>query len=300
MYKSELNSQYIDLPPHPSLTTINKPKDLSANVTDAPACGKCAMVDETPLDKYKKISSKKGEKNDRKTIPFWTQNPNILFDPVYIWEFFPSDGMTFEQKLNAITRMVLVLTIISFLYTQKTRILFIAFFTVLAICLLYYTQPKPILSKLHKEGFSNFGPDPNMPPLGDYHKKPTPITKMDIPTPENPFSNVLMTDYDFNPNKPPAIPCFTKEGHNTILEEAKTMVIKNNPGQPDIADKLFTDLGDQMTFEQSLQPFYSNPATTIPNDQAAFADFCYGTMISAKEGNMQALARSNPPRHNMI
>jgi hypothetical protein len=65
-----------------------------------------------------------------------------------------------------------------------------------------------------------------------------------------------------------------------------------NPGQPDIVDKLFTDLGDKLVFEQSMQQFVSNPSTTIPNDQSAFAEFCYGNMISCKEGNEFACARN--------
>jgi hypothetical protein len=31
---------------------------------------------------------------------------------------------------------------------------------------------------------------------------------------------------------------------------------------------------------------------TIPNDQGAFAEFCYGSMISCKEGNNFACARN--------
>jgi hypothetical protein len=74
------------------------------------------------------------------------------------------------------------------------------------------------------------------------------------------------------------------------------MVIEANPGQPTIADKLFQDLGNEFVFEQSMRPFHSNPATTIPNDQGAFADFCYGSMVSCKEGNLFACAR-NLSRH---
>jgi len=270
-------------------------------------CGSTTMGDDdNPLAKLKrKSSSSKCGKNANATlstrIPFWTENPNVLFDPKYAFEFFPSDGMTFEQKLNAITRMVLVLTVISFVYTQKSRILYISGITLLAIFLLFFSQSESALQKGkgRREGMTSFAPDPNLPPQGDYHKKPVPPTVFDKPTPENPLSNVLLTDYDYNPKRPPAMPAFTKEGKNAILDQAKQMVIKNNPGQPDIAEKLFTDLGDQMVFEESLQPFYSNASTTIPNDQAAFADFCYGSMISAKEGNMQALGRSNPPRHTM-
>jgi hypothetical protein len=108
----------------------------------------------------------------------------------------------------------------------------------------------------------------------------------------NPFSNVLMTDYDYNPNKKPAPPAFNENVNNKILKEAKQLVVDANPDQPDIADKLFKDLGEQLVFEQSLRQFNSNPNTTIPNDQGAFAEFCYGSMISCKEGNNFACARN--------
>ena len=85
--------------------------------------------------------------------------------------------------------------------------------------------------------------------------------------------------------------------HNGSLENAKKLVVEANPDQPDIADKLFKDLGEQYTFEQSLRPFHSNPSTTVPNDQKAFSEFCYGSMVSCKEGNPFACSR-NMPRYN--
>ena len=72
-----------------------------------------------------------------------------------------------------------------------------------------------------------------------------------------------------------------------------------NPSQPDLADKLFRDLGEQYVFEQSLRPFYSTASSTIPNDQQAFAEFCYGSMVSCKEGNPFACAR-NLTRHTNV
>jgi hypothetical protein len=118
----------------------------------------------------------------------------------------------------------------------------------------------------------------------------------DSTTSSNPFSNVLNSDYDLNPHKKPAPPSYNSIVNNNILDQAKQLVIESNPDQPDIADKLFKDLGDQYTFEQSLRPFHSNPSTTIPNDQQAFSEFCYGSMISCKENNMFACAR-NLARH---
>ena len=119
----------------------------------------------------------------------------------------------------------------------------------------------------------------------------------DKPDSSNPFSNVLITDYEYNPNKKPAPPAFNENINDQILTQAKKIVNELNPGQPDISDKLFRDLGEQYVFEQSLRQFTSNPITTIPNDQTGFAEFCYGSMISAKDGNLFAAAR-NLPRHN--
>ena len=48
-----------------------------------------------------------------KNIPFWGENPNVLFMPKYLMEFFPVEDMTYEQKLNAITRSVIILTLLT-------------------------------------------------------------------------------------------------------------------------------------------------------------------------------------------
>jgi hypothetical protein len=114
----------------------------------------------------------------------------------------------------------------------------------------------------------------------------------DTPTSKNPFSNVLVTDYEFNPQKKPALPSYPEDVNNEILFQAKKLVNEMNPSQPNLSDKLFKGLGDEMDFEQSLRQFNSNPATTIPNDQRAFAEFCYGSMVSCKEGNLFACAKN--------
>ena len=64
------------------------------------------------------------------------------------------------------------------------------------------------------------------------------------------------------------------------------MVSECHPDFPDIDKKLFRDLGDNIEFHNSMIPFNSNPNTEIPNDQNAFAKFCYGDMPSFKEAHM--------------
>lgn len=230
-------------------------------------------------------------------VPFWSDNPNVLLQGKYITEFFPVLDMTFNQKLNAITRSVLVLIIALFLYYRSVRIILVGLLSLGAIYMFYYNRQKELRRKLlgktkEIEGFEN----PALAVLQD--KNINTADTFDTPTDTNPFSNVLLPDYDYNPNKKPAPPAFNRQTNQTILEQAKQLVIDQNPGQPDIANKLFSDLGEQFVFEQSLQPFYSNASTTIPNDQAGFADFCYGSMVSCKEGNSFACAR-NLDRHVM-
>lgn len=224
---------------------------------------------------------------ERLLIPFWSENPNVLF---YSAEFFPVEGMTYNQKLNAVSRAVILLTVVLFLFQRSSRILMISLMTLGAIFALHYyrkqERQKKTAIKEKQEGFDN----PALAVLSDYSVDP--VKTFDTPTDTNPFSNVLLPDYDYNPEKKPAPAAFNTNVNQTILQQAQQLVIDQNPGQPDIAKKLFTDLGEQFVFEQSLQPFYSNPATTIPNDQAGFADFCYGSMVSCKEGNLFACARN--------
>jgi hypothetical protein len=58
--------------------------------------------------------------------------------------------------------------------------------------------------------------------------------------------------------------------------------------------KLFADLGDKYEFDDSMRMFYTTPNTMIPNDQKGFAEFCFGDMISCKQGNEMACQRFNP------
>jgi hypothetical protein len=246
-------------------------------------------------------SNNNNENQKPEKIPFWSENPNVLFDPKHILEFFPIEPMSYNQKLNAVSRIVILLTIIGFAISQNFRLIIVTAITMGAIYMLHHYHEKDLLKTeskkiniMDKENFQN----PSLDYLDSKHIHHA-STLFDAPSAGNPFSNVLMTDYEFNVDKRPAPPAFNHNINDSILSSAKKMVIDSNPDQPDIADKLFKDLGEQLDFEHSLRQFNSNPATTIPNDQAAFAEFCYGSMVSCKEGNRFACAR-NMSRHTNI
>jgi len=220
-------------------------------------------------------------------IPFWGEDPNILFNQRHIMEFFPTESMTYNQKLNAVSRIVIFLTILSFILNQNVRLIIVSVLILGAIYALFIYRDREDVKKRKKEGFENAG-------IAYLNTKQIPIDP-DVflqPSSTNPMGNVLMTDYEFNPNKQPAPPAFTDPTASNILNSAKQLVQEANPDQPDISDKLFSNLNDEMGFEQSMRQFVSNPSTTRPNDQGAFVDFCYGSMVSCKEGNAFACARN--------
>ena len=133
---------------------------------------------------------------------FWIDDPNVLLQKEYIFEFFPVETMTYEQKLNAVSRAIILLSIISFILTKNIRIIIISIITLFSIFIMYFYQDKE-KSKIakKKEAFEDAGIA-----LLSQNSIPIPENTFTPPTTNNPFGNVLMPDYDYNPKKLPAPP----------------------------------------------------------------------------------------------
>ena len=70
------------------------------------------------------------------TIDFWLKDPTILFKE-NIMELWPKSSMSYEEKLNAISRLVIVLIILGLLITQNLNMLWLGIITLIIIVLLY-------------------------------------------------------------------------------------------------------------------------------------------------------------------
>ena len=208
--------------------------------------------------------------------PFWINNPNVLLHHEKISQIWPSPEMTFHEKLNAITRLVILVTILGMFVGNTVYIGVTGLITVCCIVLLYFF-------KKNKEGFLS--------------KKRLAInsTNYTLPSDKNPIMNVLPTERKDNPDRKEAAPSYEKEVEEKINKDT-TDFIANNFDDPSIKDRLFKDLGDNFNFDRSMRQWYSTANTQIPNDQGAFADWCYGDMISCKEGHELACVRSAPHR----
>ena len=218
------------------------------------------------------------------TTPFWLSQPTILFKQNDIMKLWPLPEMTSAEKLNAITRLVLILTLLGYLITKTAKIIITGIITLAAIVFLFKIQTDyGIGKKLTKEAFTN--PDMfNM--IKHNYTEPTIV---------NPSMNVLLTEITDNPDRKMAAPAFAPVVEAEINTKTKEFVMSNFKDNT-IDERLFKDLGDSFTFDQSMRTWYATANTTIPNDQKSFAEYCYGDMISCKEGNEFACERNAPPR----
>jgi uncharacterized membrane protein YbaN (DUF454 family) len=78
-----------------------------------------------------KITEEQNENDDIKekepiSDKFWLNNPRLLYKKDNLIKFFPTKSMTLIEKLNAITRLSIYLSIILFLFTYNQRYLIIA------------------------------------------------------------------------------------------------------------------------------------------------------------------------------
>ena len=219
---------------------------------------------------------------------FWINNPMILFNKDKIMEIWPLENMTMEEKLNSITRLVLLLTILGYLITKNIKIIVTGAITLFSLVLLYKMKMentlKTNIKDLNiKEGFTN-------PELYKMLRK-----NFTEPTVTNPAMNVLLTEIDDNPNRKTAAPCYNKVVEKDMNDKTKEFITNNFDDKTNIDERLFKDLGDSFVFDQSMRTWKSTPNTTVPNDQKSFAEYCYGDMISCKDGDEIACTRSAPP-----
>ncbi|MAV56607.1 MAG: hypothetical protein CMI79_03645 [Candidatus Pelagibacter sp.] len=216
---------------------------------------------------------------------FWLNDPTILFNKDKIGEIWPTQRMSSDDKLNAVTRLVIILTILGYLVTNNMRVGITGIVTIIAIIILRTVKGGNVGTP-HKnisEGFANLT------------SKELDEIKFTRPKEKNPMMNVLLPQIQDEPNRPSAAPAFNPTVVNEINATTQEMVVNNFDDKTGIDERLFRDLGDSFNFDRSMIHFNATANTQIPNDQKSFAEFCYGDMISCKEGNSIACTNSMPP-----
>ena len=237
------------------------------------------------------------------TTPFWSNDPTILFNKDNILQLWPTQQMTFEAKLNAISRIIIVMSLLGFLFTRNINILVIGIVTLSIIFTLYRLRKQKLVSSLiKKEGFSvNSSMQPSA--LSQNQMTTNPVTLETVlrsnfhpTTKKNPFGNVLLTDIMDTPNRPAAAPSFNPDVYDDIDSAVKKQTQMLYPGIINTTKQLYGDLKDNYDLDNSMMRFYSTANTRVCNDQGAYGEWLYGNMPSSKssgpDGAFQRVADS--------
>lgn len=192
---------------------------------------------------------------------FWAENLQGFITDKNYFVIIPTPDMTFEEKLNAATRFAIYFTLVMLLVKKDTQVL--VFFVIFMIGTFFLHKYKTENQEDERFVLNNIG----------VHKKRD-DTYCVKPTKDNPFMNVSFNDYKNFPNRPQACDV-------------------TNPKIKHQVDKLFKtglhhEHDDIFQRNTSDRQFYTNPITTIPNDQEGFAKWLYYIPgKTCKEGNGQ-------------
>ena len=244
------------------------------------------------------------------TTPFWFNDPTIIFNKDSMFQLWPTSDLTFEAKLNAISRTVIVLSVLGFLFTRKTNFLIIGTITLAIIVSLYKFRKNNIVKNLVKqeEGFQVHGTE-SLGSVSSSRMTTNPVTLETVlrsefhpTTKKNPFGNVLLTDIMDTPDRKAAAPSFNPDVYDDITSAAKKQTQMLNPGIINTNKQLFGDLKNNYDLDKSMMRFYSTANTKIANDQGAFSNYLYGSMFSSKESTPEGamMRQKNSYRYILI
>ena len=241
------------------------------------------------------------------TTPFWSNKPTILLDKDLIFQIWPTNEMNYETKLNAITRIVILLSMVGFLFTGSFKFIVIGILTLSIIISLYQVRKSKIIDLVIESNSQNNELTEGFECLKKQSNKSNKTTTNPITletqllddfktiNKTNPFGNVLLTDIMDEPNRKPAPPSFNHDIHNEINLAVKKQTQMLNPEIKNTDKQLYGNPKDNYDFDNSMMRFY----TRVDNDQDSFAQYLYGDMHSSKENTPEGtlLRSKNNYRH---
>ena len=211
----------------------------------------------------------------------WVKDINVLFKKENLFKYIPLETYTNYEKINAMMRLTLYFSaLFSFLY-KNLNYFFIFIFCGLITYLMYLNEDKKENKVLKKniEKYTNIEQDKDIKKHKINPKKY--MKKCVLPTRNNPFMNVLLTD---NRQR--------KEACNTNDPQIKKLV------EDKFSKGLFKNIDSVYNNENSQREFYTTASTTIPNKQHEFAKWLYDTPNTCKEGNGNQCVGNNMERLN--
>ena len=75
-------------------------------------------------------------------VSFWLENPNALLNKQHITEIWPNSDFDLGRKLNAITRLIIILAILGYFLTKSIYIPVSALVSIIVLVIIFKTKNK--------------------------------------------------------------------------------------------------------------------------------------------------------------
>ena len=192
------------------------------------------------------------EQTERQSLRelFWLDDPAHFF--VRWHKFIPTNDMTVPEALNAVLRFTVYSSILVAIVARRTDYLLLIPLVMVASIFLVRLFPT---TQMIQETFENI-------------KSRKAVA---TPTSDNPFMNVLFTDYVDNPERVSAPPDVTSAALDSSIREAFSKT-----------SDLFMDTSDTYGLMESSRRWVTQASTTIPNDLEGFQSFLNKDNVSRK------------------
>lgn len=187
-----------------------------------------------------------------KCDPLWYSNPSILYSSNRLVQFYPSPDMCLNEKMNAIVRFSFYFAFIMICLQQNINYIAIPVGCMIISYIVHLgeKEEKDIIDKFYSE------------------------EKCVKPTKDNPLMNYnIITD---NPKRPEACKSYEKK----IEEDITDKFYDNN--------QMYMSVDEALNLKNQERQFYTMPVSKSMSDQKEFAEWCYGTPDTCKEGNNSA------------
>ena len=205
------------------------------------------------------------------SAPIFIDNPGILVDKDYIFDFIPDLKASTEERINAIVRFSLYFSLVLMVVKNNFRYFYIFIATLIITYLFYSNNKENFTGNIEKNNDSSQCEDSNNNAESENENDNEKVNCAE-PTCDNLFMNVLPTD-DFTKKKPAC--SYTKEISQKV-----------NKG---FYSKFKKDVNTFYNQDFGMRQFYSMPNTQVPNDQGTFAKWLYNTPVSCSTGDNHLL-----------
>jgi len=221
--------------------------------------------------------------------PVWWENPTVLFTDSWLAQWkrrSTAHPPCFSERVNALTRTAMVVLVVALLFSLFNHDIITTMLYSIILGLII-TLPDIIdmikAPYIQEEFVARITPNEpstlswKTPPVGEIGTDTTydtsePVT---LPSPRNPFMNVLIDEIKYNPNRAEA-----KSVEDPVVKATLDDFFRVN---------WFSDPTDVFGKSQSQRQFITMPSTTIPNDRESYQNWLYKIPgKTCKEGGREA------------